>query len=83
VDFHTASLARDLAAKGLPLRAVSLEGQAAHFELPTQIGIPTFEGVFRWNIDSGSFVQGSARGSFTLAREGTPCLGGFRAGRDR
>jgi pimeloyl-ACP methyl ester carboxylesterase len=59
-------------AKGLPLRAVSFTGQAVHFELPTQIGVATFEGVFDGTTISGSFVQGGARGSFKLAREGAP-----------
>jgi pimeloyl-ACP methyl ester carboxylesterase len=59
-------------AKGLPLRAVSLKGQAVHFELPTPIGVATFEGLFDGTTISGSFVQGSARGSFNLAREGAP-----------
>ena len=59
-------------AKGLLLRAVSLEGQAVHFELPTQIGVATFEGMFDGTTISGSFVQGPAHGSFKLAREGAP-----------
>jgi pimeloyl-ACP methyl ester carboxylesterase len=58
-------------AKGAPLRAVSLAGKTVHFELPSGLGVATFDGTFDGTTITGIFVQGTTRGPFTLARPGT------------
>ena len=58
-------------AKGVPLTAVSVVGKTVHFELPTGIGVATFEGAFDGTTITGTFVQGVTHGTFTLARPGT------------
>jgi pimeloyl-ACP methyl ester carboxylesterase len=60
-------------AKGVPLTAVSVVGKTVHFDLPSGIGVATFEGAFDGTTIAGTFVQGVTHGTFTLARpDATP-----------
>src|SRR5450759_4809371 len=46
---HTSGLTATIdiqGAKGVPLTAVSVVGKTVHFELPSRIGVATFEGAF-------------------------------------
>lgn len=58
-------------AKGLPLQAVRREEAKVHFELATGLGLCTFEGTFDGIAIKGTFTQGVASGTFTLARPGS------------
>lgn len=58
-------------AKGVPLTAVRFVGKTVHFELPSGLGVATFEGAFDGTTITGTFVQGVTHGAFTLARPGT------------
>lgn len=55
-------------AKGLPLRAVRLDGAAVRFELPAGPGVAVFDGTLDGDLIAGSFTQGLAKGTFILKR---------------
>jgi pimeloyl-ACP methyl ester carboxylesterase len=57
-------------ASGLPLRNVRVEGAAVHFELPTAATAAVFDGTLAGSEMTGTFRQGTASGTFSLARTG-------------
>jgi pimeloyl-ACP methyl ester carboxylesterase len=61
-------------AKGLPLKAVSYAAadKKVHFELAAGLGTAAFDGTFDGTMIRGTFAQNTARGTFTLTREGAP-----------
>ncbi len=55
-------------AHGLPLRAVRAANDAVHFELAAGPGLAVFDGTRTGDTVTGTFQQGPARGTFTMAR---------------
>ena len=56
-------------ADGLPLSAVTVDGETVKFTISGVPGEPTFEGTVAGNAITGEFRQGPARLPFTLGRE--------------
>ncbi|HSC27938.1 MAG TPA: alpha/beta fold hydrolase [Vicinamibacterales bacterium] len=59
-------------ARGLALRNVRHEGNKVHFELPAGPSVAIFDGALEDGRISGTFTQGPAVGSFTLAPGAAP-----------
>jgi len=55
-------------ATGLPLRAVKADGISVHFELATGGSPGVFDGTLDGEKMAGTFIQGAAVGSFSLAK---------------
>lgn len=55
-------------AKGLALKEVRFEAPKVHFELPAGPGLAVFDGEFKKDEISGSFIQGPSAGTFSLKR---------------
>jgi alpha/beta superfamily hydrolase len=55
-------------AKGLALDNVSVSAEDVHFELPTPMSRARFDGTLRGDVLQGTFQQGGAQGTFSLAR---------------
>lgn len=59
-------------ARGIPLRAVSLDGANVQFELPAGQTTAAFKGTLAGDAIRGTFTQGPAEGTFHLARGEAP-----------
>lgn len=58
-------------ARGLPLTEVSEDGLTVHFELQAGPGLAVWHGDRAGDVIEGTFTQGGAAGTFTMAREGS------------
>ena len=58
--------------RGIPLRNVRATAGRVHFELPAGPGLGVFEGTVAGDVMSGSFTQGSAKGTFEIRRGAAP-----------
>ena len=63
----TADLPLD-GARGVPLRALKIEGSRILVELPRGAGVVVLDGSVEGNTASGTATEGAARGTFTLVR---------------
>ncbi len=58
--------------RGIPLRNVRATAGRVRFELPAGPGLGVFEGTVAGDVMSGSFTQGSAKGTFEIRRGAAP-----------